>query len=94
MSARLSNGMFLFLSVLVLIIVPLSHTALQAQQTEGPFPYYDPRYTNDTVENQRQKPSGLSELPATGSDLPLLALIGVFSLIGAAGLRRASISQM
>ena len=89
MSTRLANRIFLILTVVALMLIPLLSTTLRAQQNQEQTPYYDPRYENL---NQEQPPTTQQnrELPATAGESPLLGLVGVFFLTGAAGLRLAT----
>ena len=97
--------------IIASIVLVLSGPALQAhpsqpavQQNQGHTPYYDPRYTNQSLsgsqpQNIRQTPTSQAntngnidlpeELPKTAGALPLLALLGVSSVICAAGLKLA-----
>lgn len=88
MSTRLANRIFLILTVVALMLIPLLDTTLRAQQNQEQTPYYDPRYENLNQEQPTTQQN--RELPATAGESPLLGLIGVFFLTGAAGLRLAT----
>ncbi len=95
MSASVSHRIFLCLSVIALILIPLLQPALtQAQATEPNAPYYDPRYNNENMPKTASPASevpAISELPATAGELPFLLLIGVFSLVEAGVLRKRAL---
>jgi hypothetical protein len=84
MSRHLLKQIVFLACAVALVLIPLSH-AVSAQGTEQ-TPYYDPRYQNLNQDggSSREIPA---ELPATSGNVPLLAVIGVFSLIASAGLQ-------